>query len=224
MKIGMLVAIETDAIFDYYEAVETVEERKGFTVYKVKRGNNEIYIAHMGMGEIASSSGTQHLISKYGVDMIANFGVVGGLTEQIKKNRVCAVERVVHYKYDCSEFMDLKVGQVDGHDSIFIKPDETLVNKACEICPELKRVTCCSGDKFIATPEEKSYLHETFEGDICEMEAAGIVLTCEANNVPCLLLKAVSDSLFGGAREFYEELSDAAKQCLEVLDKVMLML
>ena len=74
---------------------------------------------------------------------------------------------------------------------------------------------------FVGTAEEKSFLHERFAGDVCDMESAGIVLTCELNGVPCLLLKAVSDGLADGADGFYTELQNASLRCLEVADKVM---
>lgn len=56
------------------------------------------------------------------------------------------------------------------------------------------------------------------------MEAAGIVLTCNKNKVPCLLIKTVSDSVVGGAREFKNTINESAKNCLEltisILDKL----
>ena len=221
MKIGLIIAIETDSVFAYYDRIEKLPAPQGFEVCRLQTGGHEIYAIHTGMGEIAAASGVQYLITKYGVEVIVNFGVVGGLTGEMKKQRICVVDRVVHYKYDCSEFLPLKVGQVDGHDSVFLPTDETLVEKALAACPDLKRATCCSGDKFVGTEGEKRHLSVTFEGDVCDMESAGIVLTSEANGVPCLLLKAVSDGLTGGAKEFFEELKDAAFACLRVTDTVL---
>lgn len=221
MKIGLIVAIETDSIFEYYKEREQLDCPKGFELFRIIRGDAEMYVLHTGMGEVAAAAGTQYLITRFNLDMIVNFGVVGGLTPEMKKSRVCVVDRVVHYKYDCSEFLPLAVGQVDGHDSIFLPTAKEFVEKALKVFPDLKRVTCCSGDKFVGTESEKSSLHEKFEGDICEMEAAGIVLTCEANGIPCMLLKAVSDGLAGGAKEFFEELKDAAFDCLKVADSVI---
>ncbi len=221
MKVGLIVAIETDSIFDYYKSIETLESPVGFKVYRVIKNNNEIYIVHTGMGEIASSSGVQYVITKFNVQLIVNFGVVGGLTDNMKKHRICVVDRVVHFRYDCSEFLDLKIGQVDGKESIFIKPDQALIEKVLEICPELTRATCCSSDKFVSKAEDKSRLHKDFEGDVCDMESAGIVLTSEANGIPCILLKAVADSLLGGAKEFFAELKAASDVCLEVTDKII---
>lgn len=221
MKIGLLVAIEMDSVFAYYKDLEELPCPKGFDLYHAKKNKNDIYILHTGMGEIASSSGVQYLATACSVDIIVNFGVVGGITPEMKKQKVCVIDRVVHYKYDCSEFMDLKVGQVDGHDSIFLPTTPELVEKAIAIMPELQRKTCCSGDKFVSTADEKSRLHYDFEGDVCDMESAGIVLACEINNLPCLLLKAVSDGLIDGAKGFYEELLDASYNCLTIADKII---
>ena len=220
-KIGLIVAIEMDAIFAHYHSWKELEAPPGFKLFLVDRDMYDIYVLQTGMGEIAASSGVQYLTAKFGVSYIVNFGVVGGLTNDMKKQKVCLVDRVVHYKYDCSEFMDLAVGQVDGHDSIYLKTSESLVKSALSIMDDLSLATCCSGDKFISTAEEKQYLHETFGGDICDMESAGIVLTCEANGVPCLLLKAVADGLADGAEGFYSELQSASLKCLIAADTIM---
>lgn len=221
MKIGLIVAIEMDSIFSYYPERTRLECPPGFELYFIRRNGHEIYALHTGMGEIASAGGVQYLITRYQVDLIVNFGVVGGLTGEMKKHKVCVIDRVVHYRYDCSEFMDLQIGQVAEHDSIFLKTDEALVRQALCVFPGLMVSTCCSGDKFVAQERDKMRIHETFEGDVCDMESAGIVLTCETNAVPCLLLKAVSDGLADGANGFFAELQDAAMRCLIITDTIL---
>ena len=220
-KIGLCVAIEIDAIFEMYPDYIELPSPKGFKLYSIKRETYELYVLKTGMGEVAASSGVSYLVAKFGVSLIINFGVVGGLTPEMKKEKICLVNQVVHYKYDCSEFMDLKIGQVDGHDSIYLKTDEKLVDNVLTLMDGIKLVTCCSGDKFVSTAEEKSYLHKKFNGDICDMESSGIVLASEINDVPCLLLKAVSDGLNDGAEGFYAELNKASLKCLKVAEKII---
>lgn len=220
-KIGLIVAIEMDAIFEHYHEWKELEAPPGFKLFRVKRDTYDIYILQTGMGEIAAASGVQYLSAKFSVDCIVNFGVVGGLTSDMQKQKICLVDRVVHYKYDCSEFMALAIGQVDGHESIYLRTSESLVKSALSVMDGLTLATCCSGDKFISTAEEKQYLHDTFGGDICDMESAGIVLTCEANGLPCLLLKAVADGLADGAAGFYAELQSASLKCLVAADTIM---
>ena len=219
-KFGLIVAIEMEAVFTHYGECKELDAPPGFKVFLVERDLYEIYILQAGMGTIAAASGVQYLIAKYDVSTIFNFGVVGGLTPFMKKQKLCLVDRVVHYRYDCSEFMDLQVGQVDGHDSIYLKTDENLVKSALSIM-DVSVGTICSGDKFVSKEEEKQYLHDTFGGDICDMESAGIVLTCEANGVPCLLMKAVSDGLADGAAGFYAELKSVSLKCLVAADAII---
>lgn len=220
-KIGMIVAIEMDAFFEKYPDNKKIETTGDFSLFLVERDEYDLYVLQCGIGEIAAAAGVEYLICKCGVSTVVNFGVVGGLTPDMKLLKVCLVDSVVHYKYDCSEYIGLKVGQVIGHDSIYLKPDENLMKKACTVMNDVNMVTCCSGDKFVSTAEEKEYLHNTFGGDICDMESAAIVLTCEANKVPCLLLKAVSDGLADGAAGFFAELKNASVVCLDVMSEVI---
>ena len=74
---------------------------------------------------------------------------------------------------------------------------------------------------LVGKAEDKRALHQQFGADICEMEAAAVVLTCNRNKVPCLLLKAVSDSIHGGAEEFSKAITEASQVCLKVLCKVV---
>lgn len=220
-RVGMVVAIEMNAIFERYKNCREIETGAGFKLFVVERDNCTLYIAQSGMGECAAAAACQFLVSKCNVSAIINFGVVGGLTEEMKQLKVCLVDKVVHYKYDCTEFLPMAVGQVDGYDSIYIKPNETLVKHALALDDSLSLVTCCSGDKFVGTAEEKTYLHQTFGGDICDMESAGIVTTCDINKVPCILFKAVSDGLADGADGFFAELENASRKCLETVDRIL---
>ena len=103
----------------------------------------------------------------------------------------------------------------------FAITSKELVEKAIKINPELMPVICASADKFVADPEAKINLNKQFGAHICEMEAAGIVLICNRNNVPCLLIKSVSDSIEGGAEEFRNTIDEAAALCLDIADAII---
>ncbi|MBQ5326692.1 MAG: 5'-methylthioadenosine nucleosidase, partial [Oscillospiraceae bacterium] len=87
--------------------------------------------------------------------------------------------------------------------------------------PDLMPVICASADKFVAEPQQKINLNKQFGAHICEMEAAGIVLICNRNNVPCLLIKCVSDSIEGGADEFWSTVNEAAAMCLDIVNEII---
>lgn len=220
-KIGLIVAVEIQALKDKYAGKIEVVEETPFHILKIENGETEIYAASCGAGEVAAASAVQHLIDRFGVRLIANFGVVGGLTPEMKVAKVCVVEKVVDYSYDTSAYNNCEVGRHLEYPSVFIPTTPHLVEKAVEICPELKRVVCASADRFVDSGDEKRTLHRDFDADICEMEAAGIVLTSNRNAVPCLLIKAVSDAMDGGAAEFAAECRRAAVICFDTLEKII---
>jgi len=220
-RIGLIVAIETDSLFAHYGDMAKVNCPSGFNLYIHHKKDCDLYILHTGIGEVAAAAGTQYLISQCQVELVVNFGVVGGLTQTMARQRLCVVQRVVHYRFDATKYLPVALGQVPPHEDIYIYTDKNLVNQALILNSELCPATCASGDKFVDSAEEKESIHNDFAADICDMEAAGIVYTCEANDIPCLLLKAVSDSLTGGGKEFWQELQKAALSCLQVTDKII---
>lgn len=219
-KIGMLVAVEIEALLGRYgTAVETRHEF-GFDVYKYQMESYELYAIHSGAGEVAAAAATQMLIAVYGVSAIINFGVVGGLTEEMGLAKTVVVERVIHYDFDISAFGHA-VGQYSQYPDIYIPLDERLIKKAHEIAPELVGVTCASGDKFVDGLEAKSKLARDFGADICEMELGAIALICDRCKVPCLAIKTVSDAIDGGAEEFETCVNASADICLKITDKII---
>lgn len=220
-KIGVVVAIEIDALLSKYGTPCETIYTHGRTVSVYKNEDFELYAVDTGAGEIAAASGTQLLISEFGVDMIMNFGVVGALTEEMTTAELCVVEKVVHYDFETSGWYNLARGQYPGQDSAYVCPTPELVQKAMEVYPKLRKVSCASADKFVSEAADKKRLHEEFNADICEMESAGILLTCLRCEIPCLFIKAVSDSLTGGGAEFMSELGRVSEICFDALDEII---
>ena len=154
-------------------------------------------------------------------DLCAALGVVGGLTEEMAQTKTCVVTRVVHYDFDLSEIDPVPPAQYPGFPDIYLPADTALVEKARAVCPELKPVTCASADKFVGNQEDKERLHRLYGADICEMESAAVLLTCLRCEIPCLMIKAVSDGLTGGGEEYYEALQKSAALCLAVTDRII---
>ena len=220
-KIGMLVAVEMDAVLRRYGTAKRVENRHGFEMHLYDMGEYEVYVLRSGAGEIAAAAAAELLIDRYEVEMIVNFGVVGGLTAEMGQTKTCVVERVVHYDFDTTEYDHCLPGQYMGYDDAYLHPAPELIDRAVALFPELKRVTCASGDKFVAGEAAKSALHERWDADICEMEAAAVVLTCDRASIPCLLIKTVSDGLTQGGEDFGTALQHTSELCLEVADRII---
>ncbi len=219
-NIGMIVAVEIEAVLNKYGKPSELKY-PGFNVYQYEIEDKNLYVIHSGAGEIAAAMATQFLISQLKVEFIVNFGVVGGLTEEMALARTCIVESVIHYDFDTSDADGTDIGRYLEYPSVYIPTTKGILDKALTIEPALKSVICASADKFVGSEEKKRELHTKFKADICEMEAAGIVLTCNRNKVPCILIKTVSDSISGGAEEFFSAVNESARVCMEITHKII---
>ena len=222
-KIGMLVAVsrEMDVFLRYYGKPGKTLQFPGYEVLTYENESYTLYVLSCGAGEVAAAAGIQLLISVIGVELIVNFGVVGGLTPEMASCKLCVVKDVVYYQFDTSECDDIEPGRYLPYPTVYIPAVPELTERAQQLCPTLKAVTCASGDRFVGKAEDKAALHEKYGAEICEMEAAAVVLICHKNKIPCLLLKAVADGLFDGSEGFAASFKAAAQTCLEVADHII---
>ncbi len=224
MIIGMIVAIpqEINAMFESFGRYAGEDVECGYRVFMYEVGKHKIIVTGSGAGEIEAAAATQFLITKYYVNLVVNFGVVGGLTPDMKLHRTVVVEKAVHYQYDATPVDNtLMPGQHMGMPDLYIPTTPNFVKIAQKVAPDVTPVICASGDRFIEKQEDKKMLRNTYGADICDMESAGIILTCIRNEVPMMLIKAVSDSMEGGAEEFNEMVSAAASTCVSVVKGIL---
>ena len=84
--------------------------------------------------------------------------------------------------------------------------------------PDHVRVgTVASGDQFIADPKLKNSIIEKTGAQCTEMEGAAIAQTAYRNNVPFVILRAISDKADDSAEMDYPTFeAAAAKRCAQV--------
>ena len=222
-NIGLIVAVEISAVKEKYGEPISEEKIDAYNVmtYQVK-DDVRLYVIHSGAGQIAAAATTQFLISRLNCTLILNFGIVGGLTPEMSEITTCIVSRIIHYDFDTSEVDDgYTVGRYSENIDEYIPVTRELVEQALAIEPSLKEVTVASGDKFVGKTEKKRELHELYKADICEMESAGIALTCNRNNIPFLMVKCVSDGCGADPKEYFTNFQKSANLCFDILDKII---
>ena len=74
-KIGMLVAVELDAVLQKFGTLLEPIHMEGFDVYEYQMEDAHIYVLPSGAGEIPAAAGTQLLISVFQVDVIIKYAV-----------------------------------------------------------------------------------------------------------------------------------------------------
>ncbi len=219
--IGMVVAMDKEVKPFLEKYAKNAKELtvNGFKVFECDFSLKKVYLIKSGIGEIYAAAATQVLISVFNADIILNFGVCGSLTENISVCETAVISGVVHYDFDLSKIDNVKVGQYPNEE-VILKTDEQLLNFVLSFNDNLKTAVCASGDKFIEGDEIKEKLSNEFLCDVCDMESAGVLLTSKNANVPCFIIKAVSDGK-GGAEEFNRRVFEASKVYLDILKLII---
>ena len=195
MKIGIITAMADETTPLYQKMGKATGEIKvaGVTIFKYDIDGNEIFLVRSGVGEIRAAMTFQLLVDKFDVDAVLNFGFVGSLDNRFDVGDLVLAEKIVHYQFDTSAIDNVPAGQYDGNDSIYFNTDKQLMDKVQnQLDTKLPQVVVASGDKFVASKEDKNYLR-TLGAEICEMECAGLVIASVRNNVPLLSIKVISD-------------------------------
>lgn len=217
MKIGLIIATddEYNTLVNGFDSQIKELNNDLFNAKCMFINGHELFVVKSGIGEIAAASLTQYLITKFSVNLIINYGVCGALKANLKLSDVVIVKNVVHYDFDISQIDKIPVATYPGYDSFLLPTTLSYIDLVKKFEPNLNTVICASGDKFISNESIKKELVEKYDADICDMESAGIVLTCLKNKVDVFSLKGVSDT---GSDEEY---SAFAKRTCEILFKTL---
>lgn len=221
-KIGMVVAINNEllAVFDRLGEPKETRVFGQMDLHIYESNGLTWYILHSGAGEIGAAAATELLISLFQVDVILNFGVVGGLTDEMSLNHTAVVTKVVHYDYDASGFDPVKPAQYLELPDEYIPATEALYEKAVNLFPEIRPVIAASADRFVGDPDKKRALHDAYGAEICDMESAAITLTCFRHQVPVLLIKTVSDGVTDGPEGYARSVRSSALLCFDAAMKI----
>lgn len=222
MKFGIIAAMAIEADIIKEAMTDTRSETiSGVEFVSGKLGQCEAIVAVCGIGKVFAALCTQTMILRYQPDYIINTGVGGTLTDKLGIGDLAISTAVVQHDMDTSPLGD-PVGMLSGLNKIELEADKAMVDKVCAICEKKGiRHTCgviASGDQFIASREKKDWIVSTFHGISCEMEGASVGHVCTVNNVPFVILRAISDSADGGACDDYPTFAkNAAKTSASVV-------
>ncbi len=203
MKIGIIGAMEVE--------VETLKSNMDvkYTVKKASMeffegtiGNTDVVVVRSGVAKVNAGICVQILVDVFGVTHVINTGVAGSLDARINIGDIVLSTDACYHDVDATVF-GYKKGEVPQLGVASFTADAELRKKACEaikkVVPDLGvfEGRVCSGDQFISSKEIKDGIKKDFDGLCTEMEGAGIAQGCYLNNVPFLIIRAISDKADG---------------------------
>lgn len=166
--------------------------------FKGTLSGQPVVVVRSGIGKVNAAMCAQILIDEYHVDAIINTGIAGSLNASIDIGDIVLSTDTLEHDMDAVAF-GYPVGQIPRMDTLSFEADAKLravAKAACEkVNPEVKvfEGRVISGDQFISDKAKKQWLVENFAGYCTEMEGAAIAHAAYLNNVPFLIIRAISD-------------------------------
>ena len=223
MKTGIIGAMD-DEVESLKSAVRDAKTTSiaGMEFCEGTLDGEAVVIVKSGMGKVNAGTCAQLLINVFGVKRVINTGVAGSLDASIDIGDIVVSTDAVQHDFDLTP-IGYAPGELDGIGSASLPADEGLRRSAVdalrECAPEIHvfEGRVCTGDQYISSMEQKESIIARFGGLCCEMEGGAIAQVCCQNNIPFVIIRAISDKADGSAdMDFAEFMKAAAARCAAV--------
>lgn len=222
--IGIIGAMEVEVskLKEMLQDTET-KNKAGMTFVSGSLNGKPVVVVRSGIGKVNASICTQILADEYKVNYIINTGVAGSLHNEINIGDIVLSKDALQHDMDATGF-GYAVGVIPQMEKSIFEADERLIQIAEKCIKEditdinafVGRVV--SGDQFISDKGKKKWIVDNFQGYCTEMEGAAIAQAAYLNNIPFLIIRAISDKADDSATEDYPTFeAKAAQHCVKLL-------
>ena len=198
-RIGIIGAMEEEvAILKEKMKIEQKLEKASMEFFAGTLAGMEVVVVRSGIGKVNAGICTQILVDLFDVKAVINTGIAGSLDGRIDIGDIVISTDALHHDMDAVNF-GYPLGQIPRMDTLSFPADEKLIAVAEEACrqvnPDIHTWTgrVVSGDQFIADRAVKDRIIENFGGFCTEMEGAAIAQGAYLNQIPFVILRAISD-------------------------------
>ena len=221
-KLGIIGAMDVE-VATLKETMEdlTVTNRAGMAFYDGILEGLPAVVVQCGVGKVNAAMCVQVLCDCFGVTHLVNTGIAGSLCAELDIGDMVISRDAMYHDMDATNF-GYPMGKVPGMDVTAYPADQTLMGYALAaaeaVNPGHSRVgRVASGDVFVADKKVKERIID-ITGALCtEMEGAAIAHAAYRNNVPFVIIRAISDKADASAEMDYPTFERiAAHRCAAV--------
>lgn len=229
-KLGIIGAMQVEVEI-LLSAMENKTKRTiaGSTFYEGTLEGLEAVVVQCGVGKVNAAICAQILCSSFGVTHLVNTGIAGSLSADLDIGDLVVSTDAMYHDVDCVNF-GYPYGKIPGMDVISFPADETMMKYAFAAAESVnsghtKMGRIASGDQFVAAKELKEQIIARTSGLCTEMEGAAIAQTAYRNQIPFVILRAISDKADDSAEMDYPTFERiAAHRCADVTKAMAKML
>ena len=221
-KLGIIGAMEqeVETLLGLMENKQETE-KAGSRFYNGTLEGLPVTVVQCGVGKVNAAMCTQILCDCFGVTHLVNTGIAGSLCADLDIGDLVVSQDAMYHDVDAVAFGYL-MGKVPGMDVTAFPADDTLIGYAFAaaeaVNPGHTRIgRVASGDQFVASKAVKERIIDLTRGLCTEMEGAAIAQTAYRNNIPFVILRAISDKADDSAEMDYPTFERiAAHRCAAV--------
>ena len=214
--LGIIVAMEVEVAI-LKEKMEDVRiiKKASMDFYEGILAGKKVVVVRSGIGKVNAGICAQILADVFSVDAIINTGIAGSLNKNINIGDIVLSTDVVQHDMDATGF-GYRKGQIPQMPVFFFNADDNLRRLAAEVCKEVNpdiqvfEGRIASGDQFVCDQDVKNRIVSEFSAYATEMEGAAIGQAAYLNEIPFLVVRAISDKADGSAQMDYSEFEKAA--------------
>ncbi len=195
--------------------IQSVETCAGMTFFCGLLCSHPVVLVRCGVGKINAAICAQVLILRFHVESIINTGVAGSLNADIDIGDIVVSTDSVEHDMDVTS-LGYEIGIIPGNAQSIFRADESLrknaILSAAVAAPDIHvfEGRVASGDQFIADSAKKQSIIRNFGAFCCEMEGAAIGQVCVQNDIPYVIIRAISDKADDSGHVSYRDFVEAA--------------
>lgn len=180
----------------------------------------KVVIVLTGIGKVNAAMTTTLLIQKFRPSEVLFTGIAGGLNPELLPGDIVIGTETTYHDFGYITFQKQTTRQtrnpITGEfNPVFFKADSSLLAKTLLAASHIKLLSATetqpgpkivqgrivTGDVFVSSEEKANQLLTEFKADATEMEGAAVAQICYQQQVPCLIIRSLSDKANSSARE-----------------------
>lgn len=213
-RLGIICAMQIE-LMDILEASKDVRQKQigSRLYYEAVLAGCEIAATVCGIGKVNAAGTVQELISVFKVSAVVNSGIAGALADTLKPGDIILATGLVYHDFDLAYFTQLPSP---------LPTDSKLIALAAEAAEgNVTKGLITSGDAFINSSAMRDDIVKRTGALAVDMESAAIAQVALLNEVPCLIIRSISDMADDDADETYDDFeAKAAARSADLLTQL----
>jgi adenosylhomocysteine nucleosidase len=184
-------------------------------------GRQRVVVAETGIGKANAAATTAFVLAHFRPSRVLFTGIAGGTNPDLQPGDIVVGQRVAHHDYGSitltpphEPIRHTRNAITHTDNPLYFRADSVLLERTQQAAkqvdfeaipatnrpPTLIVGTIVTGDVFVSSEEKVAQLRSDFEADATEMEGAAVAQICHQEQVPCLVIRSLSDKANSNAR------------------------